>query len=225
MTTFLLVHGAWHRPAMWDDLRRELHALGHRTVAPALPSAGRAPVAGMYEDAAVVRRELEQLAGPVVVVAHSYGGIPATQALGEAAGAADVVHAVFLAAYLLDVDESLYSIHGVPDPEVAEGLFPLVDDPRHAFYGDLPDARAEQEVTRLVCQTRRSFVDRVTSAGWHGLPTTYVVCEQDQALRPEFQEKLAVRAGDVRRLPSGHSPFLSMPAELAAVLHEVAPLP
>jgi hypothetical protein len=48
-----------------------------------------------------------------------------------------------------------------------------------------------------------------------------VVCEQDQAIPVFAQEAMSSRAGTVLRLDAGHSPFLSQPAELAAVLRTV----
>lgn len=50
------------------------------------------------------------------------------------------------------------------------------------------------------------------------MPSTYVVCDDDQAIPPPAQEMLAQRSGTVHHLPSGHSPFLSHPTELAALL-------
>jgi hypothetical protein len=73
-----------------------------------------------------------------------------------------------------------------------------------------------------VPQSARSFSERVTKVGWRTIPSTYIVCEQDQALPPQEQEKLAARANAVHRLKSSHSPFLSMPAELAALLANIA---
>ena len=50
---------------------------------------------------------------------------------------------------------------------------------------------------------------------------TYVVCEQDQAVPVVAQEAMAAAFERVERLPSSHSPMLSMPGRLADVLHEV----
>ncbi|MFI7108361.1 esterase/lipase family protein [Nonomuraea sp. NPDC050227] len=79
MTTVMLVHGAWHRPSTWTRLEPELHALGYATRTPALPSAGERPTAGMHDDAAVLAGELAAVEGPIVLLAHSYGGIPTTR--------------------------------------------------------------------------------------------------------------------------------------------------
>ena len=94
--TMLLVHGAWHGPWVWADLQAELGALGWRTRTVQLPSSSRTadPAGvgpGVAEDAAAVRRAIDDIGGPVVVLAHSYGGIPVSQAT---AGATEVVHVV-----------------------------------------------------------------------------------------------------------------------------------
>ncbi|MEY9927478.1 hypothetical protein ABH926_002112 [Catenulispora sp. GP43] len=50
-TTFVLVHGAWHRPSTFDLLRAELDALGHPSTTVNLPTAGPDPHGGLAEDA------------------------------------------------------------------------------------------------------------------------------------------------------------------------------
>jgi hypothetical protein len=53
------------------------------------------------------------------------------------------------------------------------------------------------------------------------VPTTYVVCRDDHAIPVVAQEMLAKRADEVRRLDSGHSPFLSVPDDLLSIIREV----
>ncbi|MFJ4692310.1 alpha/beta fold hydrolase [Streptomyces sp. NPDC088766] len=215
--TLLLVHGAWHGSWCWDALRAELGAGGWTTRVVDLPSAGQE--AGVQDDARAVLAELERIGGPAVVVAHSYGGIPVTQAVAEAG---DVAHVVYLAAYQLDVGESLLGHHGAPVPPEPHGFQAVPDNPVPVFYGDVPGAEADRAARRLVPQSTKSFVEPLTRAGWHTVPSTYVVCEHDRALPPENQETLAARSGAVHRLACHHSPFLSMPGELAALLAEIA---
>ena len=221
--TMVLVHGAWHGPWVWTRLQSALADLGWQTRTVQLPSSsGTADPAGVgpgvAEDAAVVRRALDDVDGPVVVLAHSYGGIPVSQATADRD---DVAHTVYLAAYQLDAGESMFSVHGVPAPASSAGLMPITGDPRAMFFQDVPDDVAEQALAQLGTQSLRSCTDALTAAGWHTVPATYLVCEQDGALPVELQEQLALRSGTVRRLPSGHSPQLSMPGELAAVLTDV----
>ncbi|MFF7646181.1 alpha/beta fold hydrolase [Streptomyces canus] len=215
--TMLLVHGAWHGSWCWDRLRAALGAAGWSTRTVDLPSAERD--CGVHEDAQAVLDELGRIAGPVVVVAHSYGGIPVTQAVAKAA---DVARIVYLAAYQLDVDESLFGFHGAPVPDDPAAFRAVPDDPLSMFYEDVPDAEAREAARRLVPQSTRSFSEPLTQAGWRTVPSAYIVCEQDQALPPQDQESLATRSAEVHRLASGHSPFLSMPQELAALLARIA---
>ncbi len=52
----------------------------------------------MYADAEVIAQAAAAIDGPVVVLAHSYGGIPTTQALPYAR---NVQHIIYLAAFQL----------------------------------------------------------------------------------------------------------------------------
>ncbi|WJY54059.1 alpha/beta hydrolase [Streptomyces chengbuensis] len=215
-STLLLVHGAWHGSWCWAPLSSALRAEGRRTETVDLPSAGRE--AGMHEDAGVVLDALTRIDGPVVVVAHSYGGIPVTQAAAEAP---NVERIVYLSAFQLDVGENLLGHYGAPEPDEPQGFEPVPGDPVPMFYGDVPRSEARAAARRLVPQSRRSFSDRLTRAAWRGVPSTYVVCEDDQALPARNQEAMAARSGTVHRIAGGHSPFLSRPAELAALLGRI----
>ena len=95
--TYVLVHGAWHGAWAWSELERRLEA---PTVAVDLPSAaGHAAALGDLEaDTAEVRRAVDAVDGPVVLVAHSYGGLPVTAA---AVGAPNVAHIAYVTAFLL----------------------------------------------------------------------------------------------------------------------------
>ncbi|MET7718229.1 alpha/beta fold hydrolase [Streptomyces sp. NPDC005407] len=223
--TLLLVHGAWHGPWCWETLESALKAEGWATRTVELPSAVRPeapttePFPGIHEDARAVLETLEGIEGPVVAVGHSYGGIPVTQAIADAP---NVSHAVYLAAYQLDVDESLFGFHGAPEPEDPKGVIPPLENSDTELYADVSEEETVRAVRQLVPQSARSFSERVTKAGWRTIPSTYIICEQDGALPPQEQEKLAARANAVYRLESSHSPFLSMPAELAALLANIA---
>ncbi|MDX3239106.1 alpha/beta hydrolase [Streptomyces sp. ME03-5709C] len=216
----LLVPGAWHGAWCFDRLVPELTALGWRVETVDLPSASAdaANTAGMYDDARAVRERLDALEGPVTVLAHSYAGIPVTQA---AADAANVSRIVYLSAFVLDEGESIDGLSG--GHFSGAGVNTLSADEHHkdarsAFYADVAPQDADEATSRLVLQTIKSFCEPVTAAAWKTVPSTYIVTEQDTALVPEFQESMAARAQRTHRLPSGHSSFLSMPVELAALI-------
>ncbi len=77
-------------------------------------------------------------------------------------------------------------------------------------------------VSQLQPQSASSFTEAVRSAAWRDRPSTYVVCEQDQAIPLFAQEAMSRRARDVFRLDAGHSPFLSQPAEVVKLLAQFA---
>lgn len=223
---FLLVHGAWHGAWCWDLVRAALDADGWRSHAVDLPSANPPAdrheddrPAGMLDDADAIRDSLRRIDGPVVVVAHSYGGVPATEAI---AGAANVVGVVYLAGFQLDAGESMFTFLGGHVPDDGTGHAPPYEDARRILFDDVPEADADRAVARLRPQSVRSFTERVTTAGWRAVPSSYLVCDRDQALDPSRQRELATRADSVHRLPSGHSPFLSMPRQLATLLSRIA---
>ncbi|MFD0783635.1 alpha/beta hydrolase [Micromonospora azadirachtae] len=216
--TFVLVPGAWHLPSTFDLLRGELDALGYASRAVKLPTTGPDPRGGLQDDAAAIRAAIEAIDGPVVVVAHSYGGIPATEGVG---GLTNVRHLVYLAAYVPDVNESMFTLHGMPDPDSAEGLFPIGSDPRAQLYADVPKEVADRAISQLVEQRLQPWADRATRAAWRTVPSTYVLSEKDNSLPVELQERMAPRANSVHRIPTSHSPHLSRPAEVAALLDEI----
>ncbi|MFJ5260469.1 alpha/beta hydrolase [Streptomyces sp. NPDC088387] len=225
LPVLLLVHGAWHGPWCWEQLIDELPDVDVRTVA--LPSSGTGgggdagALGDLRDDAAVVAHAVAEIDGPVVVVAHSYGGVPVTEALGSAA---NVRRVVYLCAFQLDAGESVLSaVGGTPPPwwDVREddGTVAALD-PEQVFYGDVEPGLRARAVAQVGLQSLAAFSQPLTQAAWHTLPSTYVICEADGAIPPFAQEAMSGRARDVRRLDASHSPFLSRPAELAALLRE-----
>src|SRR5262249_22021755 len=88
MSTFVLVHGAWHGSWCWDKVRPSLTGRGHVVVTPDLPS--DIPGAGLPEYLAAVESALEPHS-EVVLVAHSMSGLLAPLAAGSPKVAAVVM--------------------------------------------------------------------------------------------------------------------------------------
>ena len=59
---------------------------------------------------------------------------------------------------------------------------------------------------------------QLTETAWRTIPSTYVICEADNAIPVAAQDAMAGRADDVARLRTSHSPFLSQPAALAGLI-------
>jgi pimeloyl-ACP methyl ester carboxylesterase len=218
--TLVLVHGAWHGPWCWQPLVDELPDVDVVTVA--LPSSGPDPqsLGDLTADADAVRTALAGVEGPVVLVGHSYGGIPVTEAASADLG---VAHLVYLCAFQLDVGDSLVSSLGgaVPPWQEVHPTHVRVTMPEAVFYNGVAQELTTQAVAAIGLQSTSSLTQPLSRAAWRELPSTYVVCEQDQAIPVEAQEAMSGRAGTVLRLDTGHSPFLAAPAELAALLRGV----
>jgi pimeloyl-ACP methyl ester carboxylesterase len=213
----VLVHGAWHGSWCWEPLRKELDALGRTSHVVDLPSV-TGPAYGLEADAKVIREKVDSIDGPVLLVGHSYGGIPTSQA---AVGATNVVRLAYLAAFQIEAGESLISAVGAELPADLESI-PVQDNQIDTLYSDVAPEPARDAMARLRPQSAQSWRDKQIGAAWRDIPSTFVLCELDKSLDPGLQETMSRHADEVRKLPSGHSPMVSMPAELAALLDELA---
>ncbi len=57
------------------------------------------------------------------------------------------------------------------------------------------------------------------------MPSTYIMCEKDQALYPPVQEWVIASCklpSEILRLDAGHAPYLSMPETVAAIVRRAA---
>lgn len=224
--TIVLVHGAWHGAYCWDLVTERLRHAQRSVVAFDNPSSGTDPASrgDLADDVAALQGVLDGIDGDKVVVGHSYGGIVITQGT---AGRDDVSHLLYVTAFMLDEGESLFGALGGDAPpwiEVVEGGGATVATRgMEIFYNDLAhDQEALGLEQRLEPQSMASFTDEVTAAGWHDISSTYVVCEQDNAIPPEAQRQMAQRADEVVTLDSSHSPMLSVPEDLVSVITGIA---
>ena len=217
MTSFVLVHGAWHGAWCWDPV---IAALGGDAVALDLPS-DHVEGTGLTEDVGAVRAVLDGL-DDVVLCGHSYGGA----VISEAGAHLSVRHLVYLCAFVLDVGESVLA-NAAPqlDTVLNTVMVPSGDvvsvtpeGARAAFYADV----ADPPLDRLVPHDMRAFTTQVTAAAWRDKPSTYVLCAQDQAIHPDRQRFFAGRCGGVVELEASHSPMLSMPDRVAEILRGAA---
>lgn len=225
----VFVHGAcvqdggwwWHRTA---ELLQER---GVQSVTPALPSCGEAGAAagaggpGLPEDVEAVRKVLQQGVDPTVVVGHSYGGIVTAAA---AVGVGSVRHLLFVSSYLAAVGQSLSSFGGEEpapflDVDLGAGTFGVRPELLiETFLQDCdPDVQA-QAGSRLARQSVQVTQQPVGGAAWQQVPSTYLVCAQDNGTPAERQREFARRAASVVEIEAGHHPFLSQPAAVHDLL-------
>jgi pimeloyl-ACP methyl ester carboxylesterase len=232
--TVVLVHGAWHGAWCWEKVIGLLDDAGVPSVALDLPGHGDStePLCDLAGDAAALRRVLDGL-DDVIVCAHSYGGVVASEG---AAGHPGVRHLVFISSFPVDVGESATSAatnapdRGVESTELANAMVSHGDgtsslDPSvapSALYADCDDDDAAKATARLCRQSWAELQGVATRAAWKDIPSTYVVCTQDRAVPPALQHVLARRCTRTLEWPTSHSPFLSRPELVADLLVELA---
>ena len=240
MATFVLVHGAWHGGWCWYKLVARLEAHGHRVLAPDLPGHGRdRSLSGpaTYADyVARIAALLEAEPAPVVLVGHSMGGAVITGA-GEAVPE-KVAKLVYLSAFLAPNGQSmLEGAAATSGPAEAAGQIDLAPDGLHttfkdeglraAFYHDCPD---EDIALAKLCLTPQSLEPMSAPVTWTAerfgrIPKAYIACDQDRIKGDAKAQRAGIaNAPDAAFLilDASHSPFFSMPDELAGMLERLA---
>ena len=222
MAEFVLVPGAWLGSWAWDDVVPHVRAAGHASYPMTLsglaekqgvPAGQQTHVQDIVDE--VLRRHLDD----VVLVGHSYSGIPVGQAaerIGER-----LTHLVFVDANV-PVDGESFT-EGSADFEAA-----ITEN--GGFWRPLPAADYEgqgltdQQIARIVARSTPHPGATLTepaalkrSIG--ELPTTYIKCLLDW---PEPTETVARLLSSERwrlvTMDTGHWPMFSQPRELAQIL-------
>ena len=100
----------------------------------------------------------------------------------------------------------------------------MITDGRDRFYNDLDDQTAAYWVSRLRPQSVGAFRSKTSYAAWRYIPSTYLICEKDNAVVLAMQEVFAKRcmADTVERCDSSHSPFLSRPEYVVDVIRRAS---
>jgi hypothetical protein len=94
-------------------------------------------------------------------------------------------------------------------------------DPQHRFYNDLSPSEQEHWTSLLKPHPASAQTTALTNEAYRYVSTSYLFCENDQALPVFVQEELVKNAGveiGVERCTSGHSPFLAMPERVVEVI-------
>ncbi len=239
MSSFVLIHGAWHGGWCWHEVADALRARGHQVLAPDLPGHGddTTPVTEVSLDAYAERtvaalRELPH----AQLVGHSMGGMVISAAAARAPELIDQL--VYLCAFAPIDGDSLNSsarmnrVSAIPAAiEVnAAGTATTVkaNALQGAFYHDCPPASIELARRKLVPQSLRPFSDTLSLGARHdAIPKAYIECIEDQAIHIATQRAMYRRAGISRiaTLNTSHSPFFSAPLLLAHTLESLAQPP
>jgi pimeloyl-ACP methyl ester carboxylesterase len=226
--TVVLVHGAFADASSWNGVIQHLQAAGLRVTAP--PN----PLRGITQDSAYIASFLNQIPGPVLAVAHSYGGAVISNA---ATAAANVVGLVFVAAFAPEEGERLGEVEGgSKDSVLMTALVPLqyptgdgretavefAIDPakfHDAFAADLPP-----DQTAVMAATQRPVAELAFSEpsgppAWKSSPAWAVVATGDKAAGTDVVRSMAERAGAmITEVEGSHVIMVSQPGAVADVI-------
>lgn len=235
--TFAFIHGAWHGAWCWSEVLPRLDAAGHRGVAFDLPGHGNdpAPEASATLDGYVERvLQTVQPIAPLVLVAHSMGGIAA---LGALNAAPDLFSgAIFVAAFAPAPGEAILTYarsdtqSQLPDAmrvDRERGVAHLVVDQLDFFYDEAPPALARNALKRLRPQ---ALAPMATPVAWSPdnvsrTSLAYIATTGDKVVGPDVQARMHgnLPSPTVVTMQAGHFPFMSVPDEFVAFLLKVAP--
>ncbi|MEU1702485.1 alpha/beta fold hydrolase [Streptomyces pseudogriseolus] len=241
MSTYLLVHGAWHDGRCWDRTAPLLEAAGHRVFRPSLTGYGDTahllgPEVGLdthVED--VVRLIKDEDLTDVILVGHSYAGLVISSAANEVPER--VAHLVYLDAMVPEHGETAvdaqpatqrlidaaassdtpWRIPPLPELPPPLGLFGVTDPADAAWLrgmlSDHPVLCLRQPV-------------RLDNPALRQVPRTHVHCvgatPEGIVRRPVSAVQPNGTPARVRELPTGHDCMITMPAELSELLLDLA---
>ncbi|WP_431218864.1 alpha/beta fold hydrolase [Leifsonia xyli] len=233
--TIVLVHGAWADSASFAAVTATLQLEGYSVLL--APN----PLRGVEADTKAVRDFVSQAtSGPILLAAHSYGGVLIT---GAASDLPQVKALVYIDAYVPDNGESATtltntlpgSLLNVPDPTT---VFDFVLPAPDASQGDYDSYIKRDKFHEIFAETLPKTEASVLGAGqaatalaalgtpftgtpaWKTLPSWYFVGKVDRVIPEAQQRAMAERAGSV--VVDGHAPHLSMLAEPLKVSRLIA---
>lgn len=230
--TVVLVHGAFADASGWYEVTERLLDQGYPVVAAANP------LRGLATDVQYLRDVLASVAGPIVLVGHSYGGFVMTNA---ATGDPDVKALVYVAAFAPDAGETVaaisqsapgslltpdrLSVHpyvGADGAQHLEGTIAL-ESYREVFAADV--GRTDARVYAVSQKPTDLSILQAASGepAWRTIPTWTLVATQDKVIPPDAQRAMAARANaQVTEVRASHSVALSKPRDVVAVIEQAA---
>ena len=219
----VLVHGAFADASCWNKVIPILVKAGYHV------TAVQNPLSSVEADVATTKRVIAAQDGPTIVVAHSYGGIVASQA---AFGEKNVTGIVYLAAFVPDEGDSTGSLlQKAPGTELEKAIrpdsagFAYIDRSqfKSIFCADLSDEEATLLAVTQHPVHGSTFGTPSGPVAWKTVPTWYVVSDSDKCINPELEKIMAERIkAKVSHLRSSHVSMLSHAAEVAKVIEAAA---
>ncbi len=234
MSTFVLVHGAWHGGWCWSRVRRALQAKGHEVFTPTLTGvADRSHLLSPNIDLQTHIQDVANLIrweelSDVVLCGHSYGGAVIS---GAADLAADRIAAlVYLDAFVLKDGEGL---HDALPPEAVEQQIAGANEsgdgwrvsPIPAEVFGVNDQDRDWVNSQCTPQPLATFQQRLRLTGALSAikDNTYILASgwTGSPFGPSYEQAKADGWATLE-MPCGHDVMLDMPNELTAALVSIA---
>jgi pimeloyl-ACP methyl ester carboxylesterase len=223
-----LVHGAFNAGSSWAGVIRALAPDGLTVVAVANP------LRGLLSDAAYVASVVNAIAGPVLLVGHSYGGAVITNA---ATRTPRVVGLVYVAAVAPDAGETIQALSAQGPPTLlgpalrpatvavdAAGATTTEFSIDRAGFQAVLAADVAADLATVMAATQRpvaaaAFTDASGPPAWKSLPSWFIVATDDQAVGADAERFFAQRAGATTvEVAASHSVEVSQPQAVAGVI-------
>ncbi|MGC2404582.1 MAG: alpha/beta hydrolase [Acidobacteriaceae bacterium] len=219
--TVILVHGAWADGSCWSNVIGPLKGKGFAVTAAPIP------LTSLSEDAAALDRVIERTVGPVMLVAHAYGGAVIGTAKNDR-----VQSLIYVAALAPDEGETVADVfyRDTPHakaPKVAADAHGLIWMPEGGF-GDAVAHNASADQLAILAAVQRPIAaaclqEKAPVPAWRRSPSWFLLAEEDRMINPETQRFMAVRMGaTIRSHRVDHSPMWTEPGLVADVIVEAA---
>ena len=243
--SLVFVPGAWHSPAHFSPIISQLTNLGYHCTSATLPSTGPLfPVTTFDPDVEAIRKiilvELDR-GQNVVLVTHSYGGVPGASALSglstksrTAEGhSTSVVALAMMCSFVVPAGISLKELGQGREPppwHVYEGDIVNIGPPgsEALLYHDLPPSEASHWASLLRPFSFKMGESKSLYSPWADISTSYLLCSLDRVIPLALQQTMVQRVLDggaqfrTEEVESSHSPFLSMPERTAEFIRRAA---
>jgi pimeloyl-ACP methyl ester carboxylesterase len=188
------------------------------------------PETTFQDDVAATKRMLSLQDGPVIRVAHSYGGAVIT----ETGTDPSVVGLVYIAAHMPDAGENesddgkrfpsdLSKSTGIK--KTADGFTYFDPTQFHEYFAaDLPAEQAAFMSHSQVFNFGENFRGVITAAAWRSKPNWMLVAGSDRTINPDLERWYAERAKShkVEVAGASHCVDVSHPKEVAALIEDAA---
>jgi pimeloyl-ACP methyl ester carboxylesterase len=232
--TIILIHGAFAESASWNDVIDRLTDTGHSVIAAANP------LRDLAADAASVGDLVRSVEGPVLLVAHSYGGAVISNVPADAG---EITGLVYVNGFAPEPGESAFSLAGkfpgsmlgeetlrpVPRGDGTTDLYIVRDRFHELFCPDLPArVAARMAATQRPVTQEALFAPTGERPLWRELPSWFLIGEEDRNIPAELQRFMAERAGSQRTVEipgASHAVAVSQPQATVDLILEAVALP